>query len=148
MGRGDDDETAASQSFGRTTAVVLDHIVLGLSNGRYEPGQKLNAASLCRELGLSKAPVREALHVLAGEGVLDLSTNRGAFICALDRSDLIKLWEAFAVVYGHELRVGRRRRRSGPARLLKLGASAMAADPRRSRQAPASFGHCTTSTPS
>jgi GntR family transcriptional regulator, rspAB operon transcriptional repressor len=93
-----------SQSFGRTTAAVLEHIVFGLSSGQYSPGEKLNAALLCRDLGLSKAPVREALHVLAGEGVLNLSTNRGAFIRALGPDDLIKLWEAFAVAFGYELR--------------------------------------------
>lgn len=91
-------------AFSRTTAAVLAHIVAGLSSGRFAPGQKLNAASLCRELELSKAPVREALHVLAGEGVLGLSPNRGAFIRMLSRADLIKLWEAFAVAVGYELR--------------------------------------------
>jgi GntR family transcriptional regulator, rspAB operon transcriptional repressor len=121
----DDGERLAGQAFGRTTAAVLEHIVSGLSSGRYSPGEKLNAASLCRDLGLSKAPMREALHVLAGEGVLNLSTNRGAFIRALGPDDLIKLWEAFAVAFGYELRVAAAGM-GAPDAALRL-ASAMAA---------------------
>ena len=56
----------ATAAFGSTTGQVLQFIIDGLATGRYEPGQRLNAASLCKELGLRKAPVREALHVLAG----------------------------------------------------------------------------------
>ena len=95
----------ATAAFGSTTGQVLQFIIDGLATGRYEPGQRLNAASLCKELGLSKAPVREALHVLAGEGVIDMPKNRGAIIRDLTRQDLLDLWEAFALTIGREIRL-------------------------------------------
>lgn len=95
------DSTTAA--FSSTTGQVLQFIIDGLASGRYEPGQRLNAASLCKELGLSKAPVREALHVLAGEGVIDMPKNRGAIIRDLTRRDLLDLWEAFALTIGREI---------------------------------------------
>lgn len=97
-----DTSTAA---FGSTTGLVLQFIIDGLASGKYEPGQRLNAASLCEELGLSKAPVREALHVLAGEGVIDMRKNRGALIRELTQQDLLDLWEAFSLTIGREIRL-------------------------------------------
>lgn len=93
------------QAFGNTTGAVLQHIVNGLNTGRYRPGDRLNAASLCSDLQLSKAPVREALHVLAGEGVIDMVRNRGALIRRLSTDDLLLLWEAFALSIGREIRL-------------------------------------------
>jgi DNA-binding GntR family transcriptional regulator len=95
-------------AFSGTTSQVLDYIIDGLASGRYAPGQKLNAATLCKELTLSKAPIREALHVLAGEGVVDMPKNRGAFIRELTKEDLLRLWEVFALTYGREIRAAAR----------------------------------------
>lgn len=89
--------------YGEATTEVLNFIVEGLSSGRYLPGERLNAARLCNELSLSKAPVREALHVLAGQGVVDLVQNRGAIIKELSEMDLLRMWDAFSIVFGREI---------------------------------------------
>lgn len=99
---------AEGASFGSTTASVLETIVAGLASGRYAPGDRVNAAQLAKEMGLSKAPVREALHVLAGEGIIDMPKNRGAFIRRLTDADLLRLWDVFALNFGRELRVAAR----------------------------------------
>lgn len=101
-------ESAFKDAYGSTTGLVLEFIIDGLGSGKYKPGQRLNAAVLCKELSLSKAPVREALHVLAGEGLVDMPKNRGAFIRELSRQDLLKLWEALPVVFSRELRLAAR----------------------------------------
>ncbi len=93
------------RAYGSTTGEVLDFIVTGLTTGKYRPGQRLNAATLCRELNLSKAPVREALALLAGEGVIDMPKNRGAFIRELTPTNLLQLWEVSSLAFGRELRV-------------------------------------------
>jgi len=102
------DVTEEDEPFGRTTTIVLEYIIKGLSDGRYQPGQRLNAATLCSELGLSKAPVREALHVLAGEGVIAMVKNRGALIRDLSKDDLIQLWDVVSLNYGAEIRLAAR----------------------------------------
>ncbi len=59
---------------------VVDRILEHVRDGHYSPGQRLIASDLAEELGVSRAPVREALHVMAGEGIVDLVPNRGARI--------------------------------------------------------------------
>lgn len=72
---------------------VVEGIIDGVMNGRYAPGQRLIAADLAEEFNVSRAPVREALHVLAGEGVVDLIQNRGAKIRRLSVQHLVDFLE-------------------------------------------------------
>jgi DNA-binding GntR family transcriptional regulator len=72
---------------------VVDSIIAGVTKGQYAPGQRLIAADLAEEYGVSRAPVREALHMLAGEGVVELIRNRGAKIRRLSVPQLIDFLE-------------------------------------------------------
>ncbi|WP_448586177.1 GntR family transcriptional regulator [Thermaurantiacus sp.] len=72
---------------------VVDSIVDGVMRGRYAPGQRLIAADLAEDYGVSRAPVREALHMLAGEGVVELIANRGARIRRLSVQELVDFLE-------------------------------------------------------
>jgi DNA-binding GntR family transcriptional regulator len=83
-----DDRTAASM-----VSFVVDAIVDGVFKGRYAPGQRLIAADLAEEYKVSRAPVREALHMLAGEGVVELIANRGARIRRLGVKELVDFLE-------------------------------------------------------
>lgn len=49
-------------------------------DGRLKPGQHLVETELARQLGVSRQPVREALHRLEAEGWVDLRPNQGAFV--------------------------------------------------------------------
>lgn len=69
--------------------VVVEGIIDGVMKGRYAPGQRLIASDIAEEFKISRAPVREALHVLAGEGVVDLIPNRGAKIRRLSVQYLV-----------------------------------------------------------
>lgn len=80
---------------------VVDSIVDGVMRGRYVAGQRLIAADLAEEYAVSRAPVREALHMLAGEGVVELIANRGARIRRLtvqERVDFLEFTEAICVL--------------------------------------------------
>lgn len=80
---------------------LVDSIVDGVMQGRYVPGQRLIAADLAEEYEVSRAPVREALHMLAGEGVVELIANRGARIRRLsvqERIDFLEFTEAICVL--------------------------------------------------
>ncbi|QMW23072.1 GntR family transcriptional regulator [Sandaracinobacteroides saxicola] len=82
-----DDEEISS------VAAVVDAIVDGVMRGRYVQGQRLIAADLAEEYNVSRAPVREALHMLAGEGVVELVANRGARIRRLSPKELVEFLE-------------------------------------------------------
>jgi DNA-binding GntR family transcriptional regulator len=83
----EEDSSASLVSF------VVDSIVDGVMRGRYVAGQRLIAADLAEDYGVSRAPVREALHMLAGEGVVELVANRGARIRRLSVSELVDFLE-------------------------------------------------------
>ncbi len=64
------------------------------------PGQRINANALCKELGVSVVPVREAIHFLAGEGVVELLPLKGARIHEMDSAEIIDWWRIFRVISG------------------------------------------------
>ncbi len=71
---------------------VLQSIVLGLLEGRHKPGERVNARQLAEQLNVSIVPVREAIHILAGEGALELTAGRGARIRSMNREEVRNWW--------------------------------------------------------
>lgn len=51
--------------------------------GDLQPGTKVPEAELCLRFGVSRTPLREALKVLAAEGLLTLTPHRGARIASI-----------------------------------------------------------------
>jgi len=68
--------------------------------GRIPPGAKLNERALCDQLRVSRTPLREAIKVLAGEGLVDLLPNRGAIAVKLDEADVLHTFELLATLEG------------------------------------------------
>lgn len=62
------------------------------------PGQRLDDVALGEQLGLSRTPVREALHRLMSEGLVTMSPGNGIAVRALDLLDVGELFEAHVVV--------------------------------------------------
>jgi DNA-binding GntR family transcriptional regulator len=60
----------------RTVAILRTKIM----SGELSPGEQLRQEALARDLGLSRAPIREALHVLAHEGLLMHRPRSGYFV--------------------------------------------------------------------
>jgi len=57
-------------------------------SGDLEPGEKVPEKELCARFGVSRTPMREALKVLAADGLVTLTPNRGAFVTVLTIEDL------------------------------------------------------------
>lgn len=77
---------------------VLQTIIEGLLEGRYKPGERVVARQLAEELDVSIVPVREAIHILAGEGVIDLTARKGARIRSMDREEVGAWWRIQSTV--------------------------------------------------
>lgn len=60
--------------------------------GQLKPGEKVPEADLCQSLGVSRTPMREALKVLAAEGLLTLLPNRGAIVSKISAADIDELF--------------------------------------------------------
>ena len=56
--------------------------------GILPPGEKVPERTLCEQFGVSRTPMREALKVLAAEGLVDLAPNRGAWVSRITAEEL------------------------------------------------------------
>lgn len=61
-------------------------------NGELRPGEKVNEQGLCTRFGVSRTPLREALKVLASEGLVILTPNRGAMIARISEREIDELF--------------------------------------------------------
>ena len=69
---------------------VVEHIRRFIVEGVLEPGKKLNERELCETLGISRTPLREALKVLAAEGLIEISPNRGASVSKMSEAEIAR----------------------------------------------------------
>lgn len=69
-------------------------------SGELRPGTKIPEKELCEKFGVSRTPLREALKVLAYEGMVVLNHNRGAAVSPLAREDLEQAFPIFARLEG------------------------------------------------
>lgn len=59
----------------------------------FKPGARINEQALGRELGVSRAPLREALNRLAAEGLLDFVMNKGFLRKAISVDEVFDLYQ-------------------------------------------------------
>lgn len=59
----------------------------------FKPGERLHEGDLAKRLGVSRTPLREALHRLNIEGFLRISPGRGFFCRELDAQEIFDLYE-------------------------------------------------------
>jgi DNA-binding GntR family transcriptional regulator len=57
------------------------------------PGAKINEATLCETFGISRTPLREALKVVASEGLIELRPHRGARVTPIDPAEVAALFQ-------------------------------------------------------
>jgi DNA-binding GntR family transcriptional regulator len=67
-----------------------------LVEGRIPPGAKLNERELSKVLSVSRTPLREAIKMLAAEGLVELLPNRGAIAVELTEEDVLNTFEVMA----------------------------------------------------
>jgi len=75
---------------------LRDHIV----EGNIPDGDRVPERQLCEMLGISRTPLREALKVLASEGLVELLPNRGARVRQLSEHDLGELFDVMGGLEG------------------------------------------------
>jgi len=70
-------------------------------SGRTDPGERLVEEQLTRRLGISRAPLREALRLLAQQGLVEHIPRRGARVATLSDDDVRELYEVRDVLERH-----------------------------------------------
>lgn len=71
-----------------------------LVESRIAPGAKLNERELSAVLNVSRTPLREAIKMLAAEGLVELLPNRGAIAVELTETDVLNTFEVMAGLEG------------------------------------------------
>jgi DNA-binding GntR family transcriptional regulator len=89
------DERPASL-YSEILAGVRDYIV----EGRIPDGARVPERELCARFGISRTPLREALKVLASEGLIDLLPNRGARVRVFSAADRRELFDVMGGLEG------------------------------------------------
>lgn len=84
---------------------LVDLAVLRLSqeilSGRTDPGERLVEEHLTRRLGISRAPLREALRLLAQRGLVEHVPRRGVRVATLSDRDVHELYSVRDVLERH-----------------------------------------------
>lgn len=64
------------------------------------PGMWIDEQKLAEEYGISRTPLREALKVLASEGLVELKPRRGCYVTEISRQDLDDIFPLMAMLEG------------------------------------------------
>jgi DNA-binding GntR family transcriptional regulator len=77
---------------------VYDALIDLIVGGELRPGQHLVETDLARQLGVSRQPIREALHRMEAEGWVDLRPSQGAFVHVPTSSEVDELLDVRALL--------------------------------------------------
>ena len=65
---------------------------------RLEPGAWIDELKLAAEFGISRTPLREALKVLAVEGLVTMKVRRGAYVTEMSREDVQQVYHLLSLL--------------------------------------------------
>ena len=72
---------------------LVTHIRRDIISNRWAPGERLGEPELCKEFGVSRTPLREALKILETEGLVILRPHVGGIVTPFDPPDLADKFE-------------------------------------------------------
>ncbi|KIZ45809.1 MULTISPECIES: GntR family transcriptional regulator [Rhodopseudomonas] len=82
---------------GQVARILTQAIV----QGHLQPGAKVVEAAIARELGISRAPVREAARLLERQGLMVAHPRRGFFVRKLEATDIDEIYDLRICVECH-----------------------------------------------
>ena len=99
---------------------VAERIKEMIYSGQFKPGERLNEVALAAHMGVSRGPVREAIRVLTGFGLVTPVLNRGVYVRELTVGEMVEISELRAVVFGFIAGMAAEHRSSRDVQQLKL----------------------------
>ena len=84
---------------------VYDALIDLIVGGELPPGQHMVETDLARQLGVSRQPIREALHRMEAEGWVDLRPSQGAFVHVPTDSEVDELLDVRALLEAETARL-------------------------------------------
>ncbi len=84
---------------------VYERLKGAILSGRLNPAERLTEEHLAKEMGVSRTPIREALHKLESEGLIKPLETRGFIVPPDSREEVEELFDIRAILEGYALRV-------------------------------------------
>jgi DNA-binding GntR family transcriptional regulator len=97
---------------------VAERLRQQIFNRELEPGSWIDELKLCAAYGISRTPLREALKVLAVEGLVTMKVRRGAYVTEMSRDDVAQVYHLLALLESDA--AGQVALRASPAELAQL----------------------------
>jgi len=79
-------------------AVVTERVRQLIVESKIQPGERVPELQISQDLGVSRTPIREALKVLASEGLVELLPLRGAIVKKFSTKDAADMLEVMSLI--------------------------------------------------
>lgn len=88
---------ATAEGLSRSIAEQLKQAIYA---GEFKAGDRLNEAALALRMGTSRGPIREAIRILTGTGLVTPVVNRGVFVRKVSIQEMLEIYDLRALVFG------------------------------------------------
>jgi DNA-binding GntR family transcriptional regulator len=82
------------------TELVTERLIADIASGAVRPGERLVETQIAASLGISRAPLREALQQLEAQGLVESRKGRGTFVRDVDIADVEQMLSVRAMLEG------------------------------------------------
>lgn len=79
---------------------VADRLRASIFSHEMAPGTWIDEQALALTYGISRTPMREAIKVLAAEGLITMKMRRGAYVTEISKKDLSQIFTVIALLEG------------------------------------------------
>ena len=86
-----------TEGLSRNIAEQLKQLIYA---GEFKAGDRLNEAALAVRMGTSRGPIREAIRILTGTGLVTPVVNRGVFVRKVSIKEMLEIYDLRALVFG------------------------------------------------
>lgn len=97
-----DSRFSGRKSLSQEVAELIKQLLI---NGDLNPGDRIVETKLARDFGVSQTPIREAIRLLAGEGIVQIVSNKGPVVQVLTMEDVFEIYSIRAMLEGLAIRM-------------------------------------------
>ena len=83
---------------------VAERLRTSIFSHEFAPGSWIDEQAIAKEYGISRTPMREAIKILAAEGLITMKMRRGAYVTEVSKSDLNQIFTVLALLEGQACR--------------------------------------------
>ena len=79
---------------------IVEELKKLIYNGTIQPGERLNEVALAIQMGTSRGPIREAIRMLTGLGLVTAVPNRGVYVREISVREMLENYDLRALIFG------------------------------------------------